>query len=80
MIRLFVGMIVGSLSTIMAADGPATADRIMLNAANLAHQSAGQPDSLLMMISGWGVVVLSYSCWKRRKQSVKKSPYSYLLR
>ena len=80
MIRLFVGMIVGSLSTIVAADGQATADRIMLNASNLAHQSASQPDSLLLMISGWGVMILSYSWWKRRQQSVKTSSYSFLLR
>ncbi len=80
MIRLFVGMILGSLSTIVAADGPATADRIMLNASNLMHQSAGQPDSLLMIMSGWGVMALSLSWWKRRQQPVRMAKYSYLLR
>ena len=80
MIRLFVGMLIGSMSTIVAADGPATADRIMLNASNLMHQSVSQPDYLLMTISGWGVMVLSLSWWKRRQQSAKISQYSYLLR
>lgn len=81
MIRMFIGMIVGAMSTIVAADGPATADRIMSNATSLVHQSASQPDSLVMILCGWGVMAMSVSMWKRRRHaSVKTSKYSFLLR
>ena len=47
MIRLFVGMIVGAMAAIVAADGPATADRILVNASQFVDPTAGQPDVLL---------------------------------
>lgn len=81
MARIFVGMIVGAVSTIFAADGAATADRIIMNASMLVSQSGDQPDFLLMMVSGWGVMAVSMTWWKRRKKQPEKvSKYAYLLR
>ena len=81
MVRMFVGMIVGAVSTIYAADGAATADRIILNASMVASQSGDHPDSLFVMIAGWGVLAVSMTWWKRWKHKpVEKSKYSYLLR
>ena len=80
MIRLTIGMIVGAVAAILAADGPATADRIMLNATTLMDQAAGKPDYLLMILSGWGVMAVSLSYRKRCRKSLKKSKYAFLLR
>ncbi len=80
MIRLTIGMIVGAISAIVAADGPATADRIMLNATNLMEQAAGSPDYLLMILGGWGVMAVSFNFRKRCQKSVKTSKYAFLLR
>ena len=80
MIRVFVGMIIGAMSAIMAAGGPAIADQIMGNAATLMHRSTGFPDYMLLVLCGWGIIAVSGSVRKRRQRSMKASKYSFLLR
>ena len=80
MIRLFVGMIIGAMSAIIAAGGPAIADRIMLNATNLMTQATGGHDYLLMFLGVWGMVAVFLGFWKRRQLPERTSKYSFLLR
>ena len=80
MIRMFVGMIVGAISAIVAADGAVTADRIIMNAGRVAEQSVSRPDMLFMILGVWGIVAMVRFLRKRRNQPARSSKYSFLLR
>lgn len=80
MMKLFLGMIVGSAMTIYAAGGPATADLITHNLVTLAYDSTNDPQLLLMVMSLWGATTFSMVWMKKRHQRPKTSQYAYLLR
>ncbi len=80
MLQTFIGMIIGAMMAILAADGPATADRIM----NKAYGAVSRPD-LLSDPSTWftltlGLSVMLISVWmKRRPQPTNRIQSHYLL-
>ncbi len=82
MLRLFVGMIIGSMMAILAADGPVTAERILTNAYTTVTQPTvlDNPSSALLWVTlvccGVGVPMW----WKRRQARPTLSQYHFLLR
>ncbi len=80
MIKLFFGMIIGSVMTIYAAGGSAIADRITHNVLTLAQDSSKDPHALLLIMSVWGATAVSMVWIKKRQQRPRISQYSYLLR
>ncbi|MDT7043445.1 hypothetical protein [Candidatus Nitronereus thalassa] len=80
MMKLFLGMIVGSLITIYAAGGAAVADLIMHNMMTLVQDSSNHPQSLMVGLSVWSATAFSMVWMKRRQQRPKTSQYAFLLR
>jgi len=80
MMKLFFGMIIGSVMTIYAAGGPAIADLITHNVLTLAQDSTNDPPSLLLVMSVWGAMAFSMVWIKKRQQRPRESRYAYLLR
>lgn len=81
MMKLFFGMIIGSVFTIYAAGGPAVADLITHNVLTLAQDSTNDPQSLMMIMSVWGATAFSMVWMKKRQQrSPRTSQYAFLLR
>ncbi len=81
MMKLFFGMIIGSVFTIYAAGGPAAADLITHNVLTLAQDSTNDPQSLMMIMSVWGATAFSMVWMKKRQQrSPRTSQYAFLLR
>jgi hypothetical protein len=80
MLQTFIGMIIGAMMAILAADGPATAERIM----DKAYGTVSRPD-LLSEPSTWFTVTLWLSVllisvwWKRRSQPNTRIQTHYLL-
>ncbi len=81
MLKLFWGMIIGSVITIYAAGGPPVADLITHNVLTLAQDSTSNPQSLMVWMSLWGAMAFSMSWMKRRHQRpAKTSRYAFLLK
>ena len=80
MMKLFIGMIIGSVATIFAAGGQTAADLVTQNIVLLAQDSANDPKFLMMGMSLWGVGVVSMTWMKKRRHSPRVSRYAYLLR
>ncbi len=80
MLKLFWGMIIGSVMTIYAAGGASVADLITNNVLTLAQDSTSNPQMLMVWMSVWGATVFSMAWMKRRQQRPKISQYAYLLR
>jgi len=80
MLKLFWGMIIGSVMTIYAAGGQPVADLITNNVLTLAQDSTNDPQSLMVWMSMWGATVFSMTWLKRRRQHPRISQYAYLLR
>jgi len=80
MMKLFLGMIVGSIMTIYAAGGSAVADLITHNVLTLAQDSTNSPQSIMVVMSLWGATTFSMVWMKKRQQRPKTSQYAYLLR
>ena len=80
MMKIFLGMIIGSVITIYAAGGPAVADLIMHNVMMLAQDSSNHPQSLMIGLSVWSATAFSMVWMKRRQQRPKSSQYAFLLR
>ena len=80
MMKLFFGMIIGSVMTIYAAGGPAIAELITHNVMTLAQDSTNDPQSLMTIMSLWGATTFSVVWLKRRKQRSRTSQYAFLLR
>ncbi len=81
MLKLFWGMIIGSVMTIYAAGGQAVADLITHNVLTLAQDSTSNPQSLMVWMSLWGAAIFSMAWMKRRQQRpAKTSQYAFLLR
>ncbi len=82
MLRLFVGMIIGAMMAIWAADGPVTAERILTNAYTIVTQPTvlDNPSSALLWVTlvccGVGVPMW----WKRRQARPTLSQDHFLLR
>jgi len=58
MFRMFIGMIIGAMMAIYAADGPATADQILSNSESLL-MGGSQPFSslsLIIYLIGGGII------------------------
>lgn len=80
MLKLFWGMIIGSVMTIYAAGGSAVADMITANVLMLAQDSVSNPQSLMVWMSVWGGSIVTMTWMKRRQQRPRTSQYAYLLR
>jgi len=80
MMKLFIGMIVGSVMTIFAAGGQPAANLVTQNIMILAQDSLTHPQMLMIGMSLWGGAVFSMSWIKRRRKPPKTSQYAYLLR
>jgi hypothetical protein len=80
MMKLFLGMIIGSVFTIYAAGGAVVADLIMHNVLTLAEDSTNHPQSLMIGLSVWGATAFSMVWMRRRQQPSKTSQYAFLLR
>ena len=80
MMKLFLGMIIGSVLTIFVAGGQSTADLIVHNVLTLAQDSASHPQSLMIGMSLWGATVFSMVWMKKRQRRPRISRYAYLLR
>lgn len=80
MLKLFLGMIIGSVFTIYAAGGKDVADLITHNMLILAQNSASNPQALMIGMSLWGATIFSTVWIKRRRQRPRTSQYAYLLR
>lgn len=81
MIRVFIGMIIGSVMTIVAAGGSETADRIMSNAYQAVSGTSYLGTATVLAWLGIGCVApVVWSWWKHRKRERSiPSPYHYLL-
>ena len=80
MLKLFWGMIIGSVITIYAAGGPPVADLITHNVLTLAQDSASSPQSLMIWLSLCGATIFTVTWMKKRQQRPRISQYAYLLR
>jgi len=80
MLKLFWGMIIGSVITIYAAGGSLVADLITRNVLTLAQDSASNPQSLMVWMSLWGATIFTMTWMKKRQQRPRTPQYAHLLR
>ena len=73
MLRMFGGMILGSMTTMLLLGGPTAADKILSNAKNTFHQQYTQPDPfmnfVLLLSLGFTLAILAVSRTRQTKHT-----------
>lgn len=80
MVQLFIGMIIGAMMAILAADGPATAQRIMDKAyGTVTEPTLYSEPSTWFTLTLWISFLLISIWWKRRPHRFSRVKSHYLL-
>ena len=68
MLKIFVGMIIGSIMTMMQLGGGSAADQILANAQNVYLDQINRPDALttLLLLILSGLFLIALSAWPTR--------------
>ena len=69
MMRLFVGMIIGSMMTMVLLGGPSAANQVLANAQNTIHEQYTQPDPFMtvVLLLSLGLTLASIAAWRTRQ-------------